>query len=239
MNSNRKTAIIVGVLFIISTVAGILSAVFLEPILNAPDYLINVSANENQVINGALLELICAGAFLGIAVMMFPILKKYNENIALGYVVARILEAVPFVVGVISLLSLLTLSQEYVQAGAPDAPHYLPLGTLLLEVHDLTNLLGSMIIFSLTALILNYSLYQSKLVPRFISIWGLIGAPLMLTAGLLGMFGLFSPFSTISIFLALPLALNEMVLAVWLIVKGFNSSAIDSGSAKADINDIK
>ena len=239
MNSNRKTAIIVGVLFIISTVAGILSAVFLEPILNAPDYLINVSANENQVINGALLELICAGAFLGIAVMMFPILKKYNENIALGYVVARILEAVPFVVGVISLLSLLTLSQEYVQAGTPDAPHYLPLSTLLLEVHDLTNLLGSMIIFSLTALILNYSLYQSKLVPRFISIWGLIGAPLMLTAGLLGMFGLFSPFSTISIFLALPLALNEMVLAVWLIVKGFNSSAIDSGSAKADINDIK
>ena len=157
MNSNRKTAIIVGVLFIISTVAGILSAVFLEPILNAPDYLINVSANENQVIIGALLELICAGAFLCIAVMMFPILKKYNENIALGYVVASILEAVPFVVGVISLLSLLTLSQEYVQAGAPDAPHYLPLGTLLLEVHDLTNLLGSMIIFSLTALILNYS----------------------------------------------------------------------------------
>ena len=157
MNSNRKTAIIVGVLFIISTVAGILSAVFLEPILNAPDYLINVSANENQVIIGALLELICAGAFLCITVMMFPILKKYNENIALGYVVARILEAVPFVVGVISLLSLLTLSQEYVQAGAPDAPHYLPLGTLLLEVHDLTNLLGSIIIFSLTALILNYS----------------------------------------------------------------------------------
>jgi len=186
MNLNRKTAIIVGVLFIISTVAGILSAVFLEPILNAPDYLINVSANENQVIIGALLELICAGAFLCIAVMMFPILKKYNENIALGYVVARILEAVPFVVGVISLLSLLTLSQEYVQAGAPDAPHYLPLGTLLLEVHDLTNLLGSMIIFSLTALILNYSLYQSKLVPLFISVWGLIGAPIDVNSRLAG-----------------------------------------------------
>ena len=91
MNSNRNTARIVGVLFIISTVAGILSALLIEPILNAPDYLINVSANENQVITGALLELICACAFLGIAVMMFPILKKHNENIALGYVVARIL----------------------------------------------------------------------------------------------------------------------------------------------------
>ena len=232
MDSNRKTARIVGVLFITSTVAGILSAVFLEPILNAPDYLINAYANEKQVIIGALLELICAVAFLGIAVMMFPILKKHNENIALGYVVARIFEAIPFVVGVISLLSLLTLSQEYVQAGAPDASHYLPLGTLLLDVHDLTNLLGSMIVFSLTALILNYSLYQSKLIPRSLSVWGLIGAPLMLTAGLLGMFGLLSPFSTISIFLALPLALQEMVFAVWLIVKGFNSSAIDSPSGK-------
>ncbi|MCD4806352.1 MAG: DUF4386 domain-containing protein [Methanococcoides sp.] len=93
-NSYRKTAIIVGVLFITSTVAGILSVVFLESILNAPDYLINVSANENQVIIGTVLELICAGAFLGIAVMIFPVLKKHNESIALGYVVARICEEI-------------------------------------------------------------------------------------------------------------------------------------------------
>ena len=92
-------------------------------------------------------------------------------------------------------------------------------------------MLGPMIVLSLTALILNYILYQSRLVPRFISVWGLIGAALMLAAGLLGMFGL-SPFSTIVILLGLPLALNEMVLAVWLIVKGFNSSAIASASAK-------
>ena len=237
MNSEKKTAIIVGVLFITSTVAGVLSIVLLGPIINAPDYLINISAKENQVIIGALLEIIMAAAFVSIPVMLFQILKKHNKSIALGYVVARIFEAVPVVVGVISLLSLLTSSQEYVQAGAPDAS-FQTLGTLLLAVRDWTHLLGPMIFASLGALMFNYLLYQSKLIPRFISVWGLIGATLFLAAGLLGMFGL-DPFSMISIFLILPHALQEMVLAIWLIVKGFNSSVIASLSAKTDINEIK
>ncbi|MBT9438923.1 MAG: DUF4386 family protein, partial [Desulfobacterales bacterium] len=93
------------------------------------------------------------------------------------------------------------------------------------------DLIGTQIVFSLTVLILNYLLYQSRIIPRFISVWGLIGAPLILAAGLLGMFGLVSPFSTISILLSFPIALQEMVFAVWLIVKGFTPSAIDSGSA--------
>ncbi|WP_445474850.1 DUF4386 domain-containing protein [Methanococcoides methylutens] len=238
MDPDRKTAIIVGVLFILSTVTGVLSVILLEPIVNAQNYFTTVSANENQVIIGTLLELICAGAFLGVAVMIFPILKKHNESLALGYAVARICEAVPFIIGVISLLSLLPLSKEYVQAGAMDDSYVLPLGTLLLAVHDWTNLLGSMIIFSLTALILNYILYRSKLVPRFISVWGLIGVPLMLAAGLLDMFGFLNPFSTIWTLLSLPLALQEMVFAVWLIVKGFNPSAFDSSSARSDTNEV-
>ncbi|GAG40524.1 unnamed protein product, partial [marine sediment metagenome] len=180
---------------------------------------------------------IMAAAFVSIPVMLFQILKKHNKSIALGYVVARIFEAVPVVVGVISLLSLLTSSQEYVQAGAPDAS-FQTLGTLLLAVRDWTHLLGPMIFASLGALMFNYLLYKSKLIPRFISVWGLIGATLFLAAGLLGMFGL-DPFSMISIFLILPHALQEMVLAIWLIVKGFNSSVIASLSAKTDINEIK
>jgi len=231
MNSNRKTAIIVGVLFIIATVAGILSQVFLGSILDGPDYLINFSVNENQVIIGALLDLIMAAAIFGIPVMLFPILKQHNENIALGYLVARIFEAIPVVIGAISLLSLLKLSQEFVIAGATDASHFQTLGNLLLTARDSTDLIGTQIVFSLTVLILNYLLYQSRIIPRFISVWGLIGAPLILAAGLLGMFGLVSPFSTISILLSFPIALQEMVFAVWLIVKGFTPSAIDSGSA--------
>jgi len=239
MNSTRKTGIIVGVLFITATVTAVLSLVLSGPILNAPDYLTKVSASVNQMLIGVLLELILAGAVVGIAVFMFPILKKHNEALALGYVGARIFEGLIIIVGSISYLSLLTLSQEYV-AGAPDASHFQALGTSLLAVHDWAFLIGGgAFVFCVTALILNYLLYQSRLVPRFISVWGLIGATLMLASGLLSMFAL-SPTptatSTISTFLFLPIASNEMFLAVWLIVKGFNSSAIASGSTKADTN---
>ena len=100
MNSNRKTAVIVGVLFIIATVMGVLSAlVLLQPILTAPDYLVKFSENETKVIIGAILDLIGAGAFVGIAVVIFPIFEKHNKSIALGYVIARSFEAVPFIIG--------------------------------------------------------------------------------------------------------------------------------------------
>lgn len=115
MNSDRKTAMVVGVLFIIATVAGVLSVALLGPILNDPDYLSNLSANEYQVIMGALIDLIGAGAFVALAVVIFPVLKRYSERIGIGYIVARGLEAVPFIIANISLLALLTVSQEYVK----------------------------------------------------------------------------------------------------------------------------
>jgi len=231
-NKEKKTAIIVGVLFIIGTVAGVLSVVFTGPILDDPDYLIKVSANENQIIIGALFVLIMGFALAMVPVMMFPIFKKHNEALALGYVVFRgALETVTYIAIVINWLLLLTLSQEYVKAGAPDASYFQPLGTLLLEAGDWLNHISA-IVFSLGALMFYYLFYQSKLVPRFLSVWGLIGATLVLAVGVLGMFGL-----VLEILWA-PLALQEMVLAVWLIVKGFNSSAIASGSAKTDTNEV-
>jgi hypothetical protein len=227
MNTYKKTAIIVGVLFITATVASSLGFVILDPILNVPDILVNVSANTTQVTIGVLLLLIDSAAVVGIAVMMFPILKKHNEGFALGYVGFRVIEAAIIIVASIILLSLLTLSQEYVQAAAPDASDFQTFGTLLLAVWDWALLLGIMIVFSLTALILNYLLYQSELVPRWLSGWGLIGATLLLAAGLLEIFGI-----NLTDLINLPIALQEMVFAIWLIVKGFNSSAIVSGSAQ-------
>ena len=230
MDTNRKTAIIVGVLFITATVTSSLYYVILDPILNAPDYLVTVSENANQVIIGVLLYLIDCAAVVAIPILLFPIFKKHNESLALGYVGSRMIESVTLIVGHISLLSLLTLSQEYVQAAAPDAYNFQALGALLLSVTDWTHLLGVEFVFSLTALILNYLLYRSKLVPRFISVWGLIGAILLLASGFLGMFG-HSPTSPISMFFTLPIAVQEMVFALWLIVKGFNPSAIASESS--------
>jgi hypothetical protein len=233
MNTNKKTARIVGVLFIIATVLGALSLfVFLEPSLDDPDYLTNVSANETQIIIGAVLSLIMAFAIAMIPVMMFPIFKKHNEALALGYVVFRVLEVVTGIALVIIYLLLLTLSQEYVNAGSPDASHFQTSGTLLLQADDWINYVMT-IVFSLGALMFYYLWYQSKLIPRFLSVWGLIGATLTLPVGLLCMFGLITELSALGLILALPLALNEIFLAVWLIVKGFNSSAIASESVNA------
>jgi len=235
MNSNKKTAIIVGVLFITATATYMLGSGFLEPILKAPDYLINVSANENQVLIGMLLELVNHVAVVCIPFMIFPIFKKHNKALALGYVVFRIIESVTLIVGSIGLLSLLTLSQEFIKAGAPDASYFLTLGTLLLAARDWTILLGVNIVFPLGALIFNYLLYKSKLIPRWLSGWGLIGATLLLAraARLLAIFG-FNQF----VLLTLPIWVQEMVFAVWLIVKGFNSSAIASESAQTDLNEV-
>ena len=133
--ANRKTAIIVGVLFIVGTVAGSLSIVFTAPILDNPDYLVIVSANENQIIIGALLVLIMGLALALVPVMMFPIVKKQNEALALGYVVFRGgLETVTSIAFVSSLLLLIPLSLEYVKAGAPDASCFQNLSVLLYRI---------------------------------------------------------------------------------------------------------
>lgn len=159
------------------------------------------------------------------SVMLFPILKKHNEALALGSVVFRgALEAVIYIAMVISWLLLLTVSQEYVKAGAPDASHFQTLGTLLLKANDQINSILD-IVFSLGALMIYYLFYQSKLIPRWLSVWGLIGAILYLAEGLFAMFSV-----DFGILMA-PLALQEMVLAVWLIVKGFSPSAIASEPA--------
>jgi len=232
-NKEKKTARIVGLLFITATVASSLGFAILDPILNAPDILVSVSANTTQVMIGVLLLLIDSAAVVGIAVLMFPILKKYSEALALGYAGFRVIEATVIIVASIILLSLLTLSQEYVQAAAPDASCFQTLGSLLLAVWDWALLLGIMIVFGLTALILNYLLYQSELIPRWLSGWGLIGAILLLAAGLLEIFDI-----NLTDLINLPIALQEMVFAIWLIVKGFNSSAIASESDKAAINEV-
>lgn len=234
MDANKWTARIVGALFITATAASVLSVLLINPILDDPDYLVNLAADEDRVIIGTLADLIAAVAVVGIAVMLFPVLKQHNEGIALGYVGVRTTEAAITIGGGISSLLLLKLSQEYVESGAPEASDYQPLGAVLLGARDWTDALGPMIVFCLSALILYGLLYQSELVPRFLSVWGLIGATMLLVAGLLVMYGE-SLTSMISVLLALPIAVNEMVLAAWLIVRGFSSSAIASESTEGTI----
>jgi len=229
MDSNKKVAIFAGALFLMAMVASLLGGGLIDSILSAPDYLMAVSENEIQVIIGVLLELINAIAVVGIGVLMFPILKQHNESIAVGYLGIRIVEAVFCTVIVISPLSLITLSQEYLKAGAADAAYYQTVGVL--SIAERASVIGLLIpvFFSLGALLFYYLLYQSKLLPRFISVWGLIAAVLILILNLLSLN--FEVGISIGLILALPIILNEIFLGIWLIVKGFNPSAIASGSA--------
>ena len=232
MNTSRKTAIIVGVLFIVGTVAGALSVAVSGSILEDPDYLISFSAHASQIIIGEFLILIMAFALAMVPVMLFPILKKQNEALALGSVVFRgALEAVTYIGIVICWLLLFTLSQEYVKAGALDAANFQTLGVLLREaVHWIEQILD--IVFPLGALMIYYLFYQSRLIPRWLSVWGLLGAILYLAPP---MFVLFGSELELGILMG-PLAVQEMVFALWLIVKGFNPSEIASLSAETAIN---
>ncbi|NEW09323.1 DUF4386 domain-containing protein [Paenibacillus sp. SYP-B3998] len=232
MNTHKKTAIIVGVLFILATVSSIIGLILYDPILNDPDYLIKGSEHANKVILGAVFELILVCSAIGTSITLFPLLRKQNESLALGYVCFRFLEAVIITVGIISVLSLLTLSQEFVKAGAPNAASFQTSGTLLKAIHDWTFLLGPNFMLGVNTMLGSYLLYKSKLVPRVISGWGLTGATLILIAALLVMFGVIRQLSTWGAVLAIPVASYEMILAVWLIVKGFNLSALSSKSAK-------
>ena len=235
MNTYRKTAISVGVLFIMATVLGMLGNIPLNTILDAPDYLISISANENRVIIESLLVLLSAFASASIAIWLYPLLKKHHQAFALGSVGFRVMEGMLYIIGVVGLLSILTLSQEYVKAGASNASLFQISGTLLLAIKTWAGQLG-VIAFTLGALMYYYVFYQSKLIPRWLSGWGLIGAALSLAAALLTIFGQIIPLSTVFMILHLTILVQEMVLAVWLIVKGFNPSVIASGAAKTATN---
>ena len=232
MNSYRKSAKIVGVLFILAAVTAIIGLKLYDPILKSPDYLIQGSAHEKQVVLGALMELLLVVSAVGTATTMFPILRKYNETIALWHVCFRFLEAIIITVGVISVLSLLTLSREFVAAGAPEIAAFQTSGTLLKAVHDWTFMLGPLFMLGINTLMYSYIFYQSNLVPKFISCLGITGAIVVFIYALLVMFGFIQQISVLGAIMALPVAANEIILAIWLIVKGFNQSALAAISVK-------
>jgi hypothetical protein len=171
-DTNKKTARIVVILYIIGTAAGVMSVVLTQSLLNAPDLLGNVSTNQNQLIIGSLLVLIMGLALALVAVTLYKILKKQNETLALGYLVFRgALETVIYIVMVITWLFLVIVSREYLKAGTPDASQFQTLGTVLLNGNNaIGTILG--IVFSLGALMLYYVFWRSKLIPRWISGWG-------------------------------------------------------------------
>jgi hypothetical protein len=233
MNSNRKAAAMVGVLYIIGTVAGVLSVLTTQPVLNRPDYLTKILADENQLVTGTLLVLTMALALAMVPVVLYPILKAYSQVLALGYVVFRgALETLVYILLAADRLLLIVTSQEYVAAGAPDALPFQALGAVLLKGHDaITPVL--IIVFSLDALMLYGMFYQSKLIPRWISVWGFIAIIMHFSTAFMLLFRIVAPNDMATLGLInLPIFIQEMVMAVWLIVKGFDPSPSAPESAR-------
>ena len=223
MNSNRKTAIYAGILIIIGMVAGILSIV---PSVESPDYLTEVSANQNQVLSGAFFQFTLVPIYIGFALILYPIIQKYSKSLAIGFVSFRVIAGVFQIVGVIALPIFILLSQEYLESTASDLMFFQTFGAVLKLGRDLANHVGVMLATGLGNLILFYIFYNTKLIPRWLSSWGLIGNALAMLASFLILFQLIDVVTYHFAVLIIPLVLQEIILAIWLIVKGFNLSVI-------------
>jgi hypothetical protein len=237
LNTYRKTAITVGILFIICTVASILGPSLVSSMMNTSDYFNKLADNSNQTIIAALLEFIWAAAGAGIAIVLYPLLRKYNGAMALGAVGFRVVEGIFVLIGTLSMLSLLSLSQEFVNSGAVSATTYQASGTALAALRDWAHGSFGLISFSFGTLLYSALLYRSKLIPRWLSGWGFGAAILCLGVTVYSTFNSDFGLTTVNTVLNAPIGLQEMVLAGWLIVKGFNPSAIASVSVKTELSE--
>ncbi len=223
MDIYRQISILVGVLIIIGTISGILS---IAPAVDDSKYLIKVSANSNRVLFASFFQFVMSVAYLGIAISLYSILKQYNERLALGFLSFRIVAVVFILVGVMILLLILKLSQEYLKSSSLDSAYYDTIGKLLLTGRDFVNHIAMIITLSIGGIMLYIILIQSELIPMWLSIWGLAGSALSIIASFFVMFRIVDILTPTYIVLNLPMAIQELTFAIWLIIKGFNNTEI-------------
>ena len=222
----QTIARVTGVLFLITYATSIPPVLFFYgPLLDDPRYIVGGGAADNGASLGALLELILIIANIGTAIVLYPLLKRVNEILALGFVTARVVESAFIAVGIISVLSLVTLRQQ--AAAGADAGSLIAVGQSLVAVHDWTFLLGPGFVVGIgNGLILGYLMYKSRLVPRGMAVLGLIAGPVLLARFVAILFGVFEPMSVLGSIMVVPEFVWELALGIWLIVKGFNPSAL-------------
>ena len=225
MNLSRPTAVLTGVLFLLTEVGAIVGAALYSPILTNADYITGAGA-DGAILLGALFELVLIIAAVGTAVTLYPILKRQNGGMALAYVTARVLEAVAILVGILSLLTIVTLRRQFAGGADVDEAALTTVGSALVALHDWTFLFGPGFALGIGSLLLASLVYSSHLVPRPIAVLGLVGGALITLSALAVMFGLYTQMSSLGLAVALPVFAWELSLAVWLIVKGFRPAAI-------------
>ena len=233
MDSLRRTALIGGALYVLTFASSIPAVLLLgSSVLNNPDYIIGPGP-DTAVLFACLLDLINALACIGTAVALFPVVKRQNEAVALGFGGARVLEAAIIVTGVVSLLAVVTLRQEMAGATGADEAALLTVGQSLVAVRDWTFVLGPILMSGVNALLLGSLMYRSGLVPRIIPLVGLIGAPLILISATALMFGIWTQSTVWHGIAAAPIFAWELSLGVWLVIKGFKPSPVTAGMTAA------
>ena len=227
MHTNRNIARMVGALFLTAAIASIAGMLLYSQILNDPGYIVT-SSNHVRISLGAVLEIITAFAIIGTSLMLYPVLKEYNERMALGAVCFRVAEAIVIIVGILCLLTIVTLNDQFGNELNPDSTTYVTFGKMLVALHNWTFLYGPNVLLGPSTLMTAYVLYKANLVPRFVSILGLMGGPMIFMCGVLVTLRLFDQISIWGVLLAIPVFVYEMSLAFWLVSKGFNQITIPS-----------
>jgi len=218
----RRTAVVVGVLLIVCSAASILSVAPLGSMLDSPVDLARLAANDDRVVLAALIEFVWAVSGAGIAIALYPVLRRYGRAMALGAVAARVVEGVLVLAGTLSLLALLTLAQESLSSGWTDNTSTDASVQVLLAVREWVPSFMVLLPFLLGAGMYYYLMYRSTIIPRWLSVWGLLAVALSFVATLYSGFTQEFGFTTLNTALNVPIGLQELVLAVWLIAKGFN-----------------
>ncbi|MBI5963474.1 MAG: DUF4386 domain-containing protein [Chloroflexi bacterium] len=228
--SYRKTEILVASLWIVTAAGAIGGAILINPIINAPNYLTIVFPKSMTITSGMLGWMINDIGIVFIGLLMFPILKKQSESMALGYLSMRMFESLLMIVGVFFAMLLIPLSREFIQAGAADITSFQAIGSILKQAENWFLNILQLVFLGLGGVILTSMLYQMRLVPRFISVFGIIGYALLLPAAIIGLFGLLDPTpGGPGSILAVPVAIWEIIIMpVWLFTKGFNTAAISA-----------
>ncbi len=228
VDSNRKNEKITGVFFIAATAAAIIGAQLYAPVLQQTDILSAAGQAPRQIALGALFELILAFSAVGTGVMLYPHLKRYSESWGLGYALFRSLEVVFILLGVISMLSIVKLGQESVNVSGPELLSVRAAGNLLKTIYGWAFILGPHFMLGINTFIYSSIFYHTKLLPSRLSALGILGAVLIFIAAVLELLGFIPHFSAQVLFLALPVAVYEMVLAAWLIIKGFSKETYET-----------
>lgn len=215
---------------LLGTVVGVIGlGVVLEQLNSATDSLTVYGESETRVAVASLVELFTGVVLVGMAIAVYPVLKKFSPSAAIAYIGARLLEGVIYIILVLSMLALAGLGRDYIAAGSPSDSYFQVAGGLLLVVPDWAGHgILDVAIFPLGAVILYAVFYRVEFVPRWLSVWGLAGAVLYWVAGFLVMFHFIAPLESVHVMLQAPLGLQEVVLAIWLMAKGFNASALAS-----------